>query len=106
MSPGSWGIAVAEGGSPAPTEVGGDIRDGDTPCLLMAERCHQPPPRLSVPMTTLGDVPVEKWGSKGETEARVTWGHHKAREQSHPPPLYPQDPTGIPGCSHLEKIPR
>lgn len=21
------------------------------------------------------------------------------------PPLYPQDPTGIPGCSHLEKNP-
>lgn len=27
---------------------------------------------------------MEKWGSNGETEARVTWGHHRAREQSHP----------------------
>lgn len=35
-------VVVAEGGSPVLSGTGGDIRDGVTPHLLMAARCHQP----------------------------------------------------------------
>lgn len=52
-----------------------------------AHGCEVPPacpPNLSLPVATLGDIPVERWGSTGETEAQVTWGHHKTSEQIHP----------------------